>query len=201
MAYILKVIKRKWGKIMKKFSWIIVLMLTFAMLLCYTGCSQNPTDNSDDASFGSPAKIDSPIATEPELAEEPSFVEHHSIQSALPSPGDATVTLTADETVDLTGIPLSGRKEIILNGHTLTLTGAYGVSSDAVLDIKPGEAEVGTINLKELTFDFGFLSEELPPEKALVEIRPGVTIGGEPQYPDGVSIREFPDILTVIQCD
>ena len=99
------------------------------------------------------------------------------------------------------GIPLSGRKEIILSGHTLTLTGAYGVSPDAVLDIKPGEVEVGTINLTELTFDFGFLSEELPPEKALVEIRPGVTIGGEPQYPEGVSIREFPDILTVIQCD
>lgn len=127
--------------------------------------------------------------------------EHQSIQSALPSPGDATVTLTADETVDLTGIPLAGRKEIILNGHTLMLTGAYGVSPDAVLDIKPGEVEVGTINLTELTFDFGFLSEELPPEKALVEIRPGVTIGGEPQYPEGVSIREFPDILTAIQCD
>jgi hypothetical protein len=186
---------------MKKLSWIIVLMLTFAMLPCFAGCTQNPTASSDDASSGSPAKTDSPAASEPEPAEEPSFVEHQSIQSALPSPGDATVTLTADETVDLTGIPLSGRKEIILNGHTLTLTGAYGVSPDAVLDIKPGEVEVGTINLTELTFDFGFLSEELPPEKALVEIRPGVTIGGEPQYPEGVSIREFQDILTVIQCD
>lgn len=186
---------------MKKFSWIIALMLTFAMFLCFAGCTLNNSASSDDVSSGSLAKTDSPAASEPQPAEEPSFVEHHSIQSALPSPGDTTVTLTADETVDLTGIPLSGRKEIILNGHTLMLTGAYGVSPDAVLDIKPGEAEVGTINLTELTFDFGFLSEELPPEKALVEIRPGVTIGGEPQYPEGVSIREFPDILTVIQCD
>jgi len=186
---------------MRKYSWIIALMLTFAILLCFAGCTQKPTANSDDTSSGSPANTDSPAATEPKPAEEPSFVEHQSIQSTLPSPGNATVTLTADETVDLTGIPLSGRKEIILNGYTLTLTGAYGVSPDAVLDIKPGEAEAGTINLNELTFDFGFLSEELPPEKALVEVRPGVTIGGEPQYPEGVSIREFPDILTVIQCD
>jgi hypothetical protein len=193
--------KKERGNKMKKLSCLIALLLAFFMLLCFAGCTQKPTASSDDASPGSPTKTDSPAATEPEPAEEPSFVEHQSIQSALPSPGDATVTLTADETVDLTGIPLSGRKEIILNGHTLTLTGAYGVSPDAVLDIKPGEAEVGTINLKELTFDFGFLSEELPPEKALVEIRPGVTIGGEPQYPEGVSIREFPDILTVIQCD
>lgn len=180
---------------------IHALLMSMFMLLCFAGCTQNPTASSDDASSGSPVKIDSPAASAPEPAAEPSFVEHQSIQSALPSPGDATVTLTADETVDLTGIPLSGRKEIILNGHTLTLTGAYGVSPDAVLDIKPGEAEVGTINLTEVTFDFSFLSEELPPEKALVEIRPGVTIDGEPQYPEGVSTREFPDILTVIQCD
>lgn len=180
---------------------IHVLLMSVFMLLCFAGCTQKPTASSVDAASGSPAQTNSSAATEPEPAEEPSFVKHESIQSAFPSPGDAIVTLTADETVDLTGIPLSGRKEIILNGHTLTLTGAYGVSPDAVLDIKPGEAEVGTINLKELTFDFGFLSEELPPEKALIEIRPGVTIGGEPHYPEGVSIREFPDILTVIQYD
>lgn len=186
---------------MKKLSWIIALMLTFAMLMCFVGCAHNPPASSEDIASQSPGETGKSDVSEPEPPEEPSFVKHESIQSALPSPGDATVTLTADETVDLTGIPLSGRKEIILNGHTLTLTGAYGVSPDAVLDIKPGEAEVGTINLKELTFDFGFLSEELPPEKALIEIRPGVTIGGEPHYPEGVSIREFPDILTVIQYD
>lgn len=85
-------------------------MLTFAMLLCFAGCTQNPTASSDDASSGSPAKTDSPAATEPEPAEEPSFVEHHSIQSALSSPGDATVTLTADETVDLTDSRFRGAR-------------------------------------------------------------------------------------------
>ena len=135
------------------------------------------------------------------LSPEPSFVEYNSIQAALPTPGDATVTMLGDETIDLTGIPLSGRKEIILNGHTLTLTGNYGVSMDAVLDIKPGEdAEGSTLNLTGLMFDFGFLDVKPPPELPLIEIRPGVALE-EPEYPEGVSLREFTGILTVIQCD
>jgi len=176
-------------------------MLTLVMLFCFAGCAQNPPVASEDKESGSPGETGESDVSEPEMPEEPSFVKHDSIQSALPSPGDTTVTLTGDETVDLTGIPLSGRKEIVLNGHTLTLTGAYGITADAVLDIKPGEgAAEGTIDMTGMTFDFGFLTEELQPEKALVEIRPGVMIG-EPEYPEGVGIREFPDILTVIQCD
>jgi outer membrane protein assembly factor BamB len=66
---------------MKKFSRIIVLMLTFAMLLCFAGCKQNHTASSDDASFGSSTKTDSPAATEPEPADESSFVDHQSTQS------------------------------------------------------------------------------------------------------------------------
>jgi hypothetical protein len=186
---------------MKKLNCIIVLMLTLAMLMCFAGCTQNPPADSDDIASGSPGETGESDVTEPEPPEEPSFVKHESIQSALPSPGDATVTLTGDETVDLTGIPLTGRKEIILNGYTLTFTGAYGISADAVLDIKPGEgAAEGTLDMTGMTFDFEFLTEELPPEKALVEIRPGVMIV-EPEYPEGVSKREFPDILTAIQCD
>jgi predicted small secreted protein len=196
---------------MKKLRCLIALLLAFSMLLCFAGCTQTPPAGSDDAVPGSSVTTDSPVASEPENSSEseqetepppePEFVEHSSIQSALPSPGDAPVPLTGDETVDLTGIPLLGRKEIILNGHTLTLTGAYGVTADAVLDIKPGDvADGGTLDMTGLTFDFGFLDGELPPEKALVEIRPGVTVD-EPEYPEGVSIREFPDVLTVIQCD
>ncbi|MDI9461374.1 MAG: hypothetical protein ACOX3P_06545 [Saccharofermentanales bacterium] len=192
---------------MKKLSCLIALLLAFFMLLPFTGCKQNSPAGSDNKVSGSPAANDSSIVSEPKdssepaLPAEPSFVKHNSIQSALPSPGDATVTMTGDETIDLTGIPLAGRKEIILDGHILTLTGAYGISADAVLDIKPGNGtNGGTLNMAGMTFDFGFLDGELPPEKALVEIRPGVTIV-EPEYPEGVSIREFPGVLTVIQCD
>lgn len=192
---------------MRKFSFLIVLLLVFSMLLCFAGCTQNPPAGSDGGASGSPVTTEATVeskpeeSSEPEPMKEPSFVEYQSIQSALPSPGDATVTMIGDETIDLTGIPLLGRKEIILAGHTLTLTGAYGVSADAVLDIKPGEgADGGTLNMAGLSFDFGFLDGELPPEKALLEIRPSVTLV-EPEYPEGVSLREFPGILTVIQCD
>ncbi len=184
---------------MKKFNLIIALMLALAIVMCFAGCAQNTPAASEDIASGSLSETEESDVSEPEPPEEPSFVKHESLQSALPSPGDATVTMISDETIDLTGIPLSGRKEIILNGHTLTLTGAYGVSADAVLDIKPGEgAAEGEIDMTGMTFDFGFLTEELPPEKALIEIRPGVMIG-EPEYPEGVGIREFPDILKVIQ--
>jgi hypothetical protein len=49
-------------------------------------------------------------------------------------------------------------------------------------------------------FDFGFLDVKPSPEMPLIEIRPGVALE-EPEYPEGVSLREFPGILTVIQCD
>jgi len=174
----------------------IALLLVFSVLLCFTGCAENSPEKTEPRG--------SSVASEPEdtmLSPEPSFVEYNSIQAALPTPGDATVTMLGDETIDLTGIPLSGRKEIILNGHTLTLTGNYGVSMDAVLDIKPGEdAEGSTLNLTGLMFDFGFLDVKPPPELPLIEIRPGVALE-EPEYPEGVSLREFTGILTVIQCD
>ncbi len=177
-----------------------ILALVCAMaLICLASCTPNLSVTSADLAPELPAETVDPIDSESKLPEEPSFVEHDSIQSAFPSPGDTTVILRGDETIDLTGIPLSGRKEIILNGHTLTLTGAYGVTANAVLDIKPGEGDAGgTLDLTGMTFDFGFLSEELPPETPLVEIRPGIAIS-EPQYPQGVSVRKFPDILTVIQ--
>lgn len=186
---------------MRKYIFLIVLLLVFSMLLCFAGCTQNPPASGSPVTTEATVESKPEESSEPEPMKEPSFVEYQSIQSALPSPGDATVTMIGDETIDLTGIPLLGRKEIILAGHTLTLTGTYGVSADAVLDIKPGEGAVGgTLNMAGLSFDFGFLDGELPPEKALLEIRPGVTVV-EPEYPEGVSLREFPGILTVIQCD
>ena len=71
--------------------------------------------------LGSPGETVEPVVFEPKPPEGISFAEHDSIQFALSSPGDATVTLTGDETIDLTGIPLSGRKEIIFNGLTLSM--------------------------------------------------------------------------------
>lgn len=187
---------------MKKMPTRRILAFVCALtLICLTGCAPSFPASSGDLASGSPAETAEPVVSKSKPPEEPSFAEHDSIQSALSSPGDTTITLTGDETVDLTGIPLSRRKEVILNGHTLTLTGAYGVSAGAVLDIKPGEGGQGaTLDLTGMTFDFTFLSGELPPETPLVEIRPGVAII-EPQYPEGVSVREFPDILTVIQCN
>jgi hypothetical protein len=61
------------------------------------------------------------VVSEPKPPDGTSFAEHDSIQLAILSPGDATVALTGNETIDLTGISLSGRKEIIFNGLTLSM--------------------------------------------------------------------------------
>ena len=171
----------------------ILTLLIAVMLICLAGCAKKlPASSSQTAE---------PFDFQANLPEEPSFVEHKSIQSSFASPGDTTVTLGGEEEINLTGIPFSGRKEVFLNGYTLTLTGNYHVSPDAVLDIKPGEdGYSSTIDLTELTFDFSFLTEELLPEKPLIEVCPGVVIR-EPLYPEGVSLRVFPNILTVIQWD
>jgi len=127
------------------------------------------------------------------------FAEHNELTTSLTTSGNTTVTLTSDETTDITGIELDGRKEIILNNYTLTLKGKYSVSQNAVLDIKPGEGFTkGAIDMSGLTFDLSSLPVEVPPELPLVEIRPGITII-EPQYTEGVNLREFPGMLTVIQ--
>lgn len=90
---------------------------------------------------------------------------------------------------------------MILNGHAISLTSFYSVSADAVLGIKPGEdCPRGTLDLAGMTFDLSFLWEKVPPETPLVEIRPVAAIS-EPQYPEAISVREYPDIWTVIQCN
>ena len=171
------------------------------ILICLVRCTPNFPAASVGLAPGSPVETGDPVVSEPKPPEEPSFTEHDCIQSALPSPSDTTVTLTGDETIELTGIPLSGRKEIILNGHTISLTSFYSVSADAVLGIKPGEdCPRGTLDLAGMTFDLSFFSEKIPPETPLVEIRPVVAIS-EPQYPEDIGVRECPDILTVIQCN
>ena len=103
------------------------------ILICLVRCTPNFPAASVGLAPGSPVETGDPVVFEPKLPEEPSFTEHDCIQSALPSPSDTTVTLTGDNTIELTGIPLSGRKEIILNGHTFSLTSFYSVSADAVL--------------------------------------------------------------------
>ena len=66
------------------------------------------------------------------------FKEYSSISKAFSTDGNTTVTLSGDETIDLTGVSIIGRKEIFLNNYSLNLTGQLAVSEEGVIDIKPG---------------------------------------------------------------
>ncbi len=119
---------------------------------------------------------------------------------ALTTPGSASVILTGDVTIDMTGIEVSGGKEIILNDFTLILTGEYRVTEDAYLDIYPGEGlRQGAIDMTTLRFDLSHLPANISGEIPLMEIH-SVTMIGLPPEGNGIVIHELPDTLTVITC-
>lgn len=120
--------------------------------------------------------------------------------NALTAPGLASVTLTGDVTIDMTGIEINGGKEIILNDFSLTLTGEFRVTEDVYLDVYPGEGLTGgSIDMTNLRFDLSHLPEGLTGEIPLMEIHP-VTMAGLPQQGGGIVINETSGNLIVITC-
>ena len=119
---------------------------------------------------------------------------------ALTAPGLVSVTLTRDETLDVTDLALGGGKEIILNDFTLTLTGELRVTDDLYLDVYPGEGlSGGGIDMSALRFDLSHLPQGLTGEIPFMEIHP-VTMVGLPQQGNGIVANELPDMLIVISC-
>ena len=158
----------------KKLNCVLILILAVVLLFCFSGCAKKPGVQGGD------------------------FKEHSSLSAALSAQGNTTVSLSRDETMDLTGININGRKEIFLNNYTLKLIGHYCVTEKGVLDIKPGEEfSEGVIDLSELRFDISEAPAEVSDELPLIEIRPEVTII-EPQMGGDIGIHEFPGVLTVI---
>lgn len=194
----MKIGNRK-SKCKKGLSSVSVLLLTVLLLLGLCACARPPQPDGSGMEHGTKPGDQPEEQVDNSGVEGGGFAEHDELTAALTAPGNTTVTLTQNETVDLTGIELDGRKEIILNNFTLTLAGQFGVTQNSVLDIKPGEELTGgIIDMSALQFDLSNAPTGAEGELALIEIRPGITIA-EPQYEGGVTIREFPDILTVIE--
>jgi len=119
---------------------------------------------------------------------------------ALTAPGLVSVTLTRDETLDVTGLALVGGKEIILNDFTLTLTGELRVTDDLYLDVYPGEGlSGGGIDMSALRFDLSHLPQGLTGEIPFMEIHP-VTMVGLPPQGGGIVAREPAVNYYVISC-
>jgi hypothetical protein len=126
------------------------------------------------------------------------YETYSSLSEALSAKGNTTVTLSGDETIDLTGVRIMGRKEIFLNSFSLKLTGHLAISEEGMIDIKPGEGSTeGSIDLSDLRFDVSQAPAALSHELSVIEIRPGVTLI-KPQTGAGIGVREFPGTLTSI---
>lgn len=162
----------------RKRNRILVIFLAVMMVVTSSCVSirdkESPEDQSDD------------------------FTKYKSLSKAFSEDGNATVTLSDDETFDLTGVSIVGRKEIILNDSSLELKGELSVSEEGVIDIKPGKGyKDGVIDLSDLRFDVSQVPQSLRQELSFIEIRPGVEIE-EPEMSDGFRLMEFSDTLTAI---
>ena len=156
------------------FAFMLALVVVFA-----SGCVNNPGTVGPGVEGGN-------------------FARHSSLSKAFSTDGNTTVTLSGDETIDLTGVSVIGRKEIFLNNFSLKLTGQLAISEEGVIDIKPGEGFTkGTIDLRDLRFDVSQVPVDLPHELSIIEIRPGLEII-EPETGDGFRVMEFPGVLTAI---
>ena len=134
----MKIGNRK-SKCKKGLSSVSVLLLTVLLLLGLCACARPPQPHGSGMEPGAKPGDQPEEQVDNSGVEGGGFAEYDELTAALTAPGNTTVTLAQNETVDLTGIELDGRKEIILNNFTLTLTGQYGVTQNSVLDIKPGE--------------------------------------------------------------
>ena len=159
---------------MKKKRLVCASMVIVVLMLGLSACAENPGVQGGD------------------------FAEQCSLADALNTEGNTTVTLTDDETIDLTGIDIKGRKEILINGCTLKLTGSYAVTEEGVFDIKPDEESGDNIiNLSELQFELSKPPADYPTEMPVIEIRNGVNII-EPAENERIEIRDY-GVLIAIQ--
>lgn len=118
--------------------------------------------------------------------------------NALTTPGNASVTLTGDVIIDMTGLEIDGGKEIILNGFTLALTGSYRITDKAYLDINPGKGpDTGAFDISTLRYDHRELTVDFSGELPIMEIQPG-TIAGLPPEGYDVFVHRNPDGRIVI---
>ena len=152
---------------------IICLLIMALLILFVAGCSKNTGVQGGD------------------------FEAHTSLFESFFEEGNTTITLEEDEVLDMTEVGITGRKEIILNDHRLTLTGSYRVNEQAVLDIKSGEGRTeGVLDLNQLTFDLEDAPLEYFDILAVIEIQPAIQVI-EPVLDDRMEIRDFPN-LTVL---
>jgi len=144
-----------------------------AVLLCLASCAKNPGVQGGD------------------------FAEQSSLSDVFSTDGNTTISLSGDETMDLTGIRLIGRKEIYLNDCTLRLIGEYAVTQEGVIDIKPAEgSSTAAIDLSGLQFDLSNAPAQNELDLPVIEIRSGVTIL-EPSGNDRIGVRDY-GVLTEI---
>ncbi len=119
------------------------------------------------------------------------FKEQESIYDSLSAEGNTTVTLKQDEAVDMTGIDISGRKEIILNNNKLTITGSYKFNTKGILDIKNGEGfNEGILDISVLEFDLTRAPANNTDNIPIIEISSGVSLV-EPVYIGRIGIRDY----------
>jgi len=119
------------------------------------------------------------------------------LREILAGRGDASYELAGDETVDLTGVEIGGRKEIYLQGHMLMLYGVFNVTGEGVLDIEPDEGIGGTVDLSGLRFNTSAAPASLTDALPFIEIKSGVKII-EPETGGDIGIRDFDEMTAVV---
>ena len=144
----------------------IVLVLT-AILTVFTGCVKNQGIPGGD------------------------FIKQESIFDALKTKGNTTLTLEKDEKVDITGIDITGRKEINLNNHKLTIVGIYKFNANGILDIKSGEGSSESIlDLSVLEFDLEAAPTDNIDNISIIDIDSEINLI-EPVYSQRIGMRDY----------
>jgi len=119
------------------------------------------------------------------------------LREILAGRGDASYELTGDETVDLTGVGIGGRKKIYLQGHMLTLYGVFNVTGEGVIDIGPGEGIGGAVDLSGLRFNTSAAPASLTDALPFIEIKSGVKFI-EPETGGDIEIRDSDEMTAVV---
>lgn len=146
---------------------VCIIMVTIVFILMLAGCAKSTGIPGGD------------------------FEKQDTVIDALSLEGNTTVTLTKDETVDMTGIDIVGRKEIFLSGHSLILTGTYKYNEQGILDIKNNEgSDAAALDLSVLVFDLSAAPSDNPMDIPVIEIRSGINVI-EPSYTERIGMRDY----------
>lgn len=163
-------------KINVDFSLIVISIAVLSIAILSAGCGKDDNPGVEGGDFASKESMSDVFTTD----------------------GNTTLTLSSDETFDMTGIRFTGRKQFFLNGHTLKLTGVYSVSQEAVLDIKSGEVpDQGLVDLSELEFDLSQAPESTPDGMLpVIEIDNAAKMEEPPEY-EYIKVVDF-GVLTAV---